>query len=114
MHDKTALEISVEFVEYLGAPPANVVVMGDAVYRGIIPNLVVPFTGHLTPEPNQFNTELTAARQIIERVMGAKQVKWRMQQLKENRFAAKGGVEFASRCVVAAAVLHNRFTDFLT
>jgi len=33
--------------------------------------------------------------------------------LKENRLAAKKGVLFAAQCTVAAAVLHNRFTNFV-
>jgi hypothetical protein len=36
-----------------------------------------------------------------------------MQQLKENRLPAKKGVMFAAECTVAAAVLPNRFTNFL-
>jgi len=44
--------------------------------------------------------------------MDATQLKWRVQQLKET-VAVKKGVAFAAQCTIAAAVLHNRFTNFL-
>lgn len=51
--------------------------------------------------------------QIVERTIGAAQIKWRMTQMKENRLAAKSGIEFACDCCIAVAVLHNRYTNFL-
>ena len=60
-----------------------------------------------------FNQRHSALRQVVERSIGALQNKWRILQLKENRLPAKGGVTFASKCVVANSVLHNRFTNFV-
>ena len=112
-HDKTAIEFSDEFVDFLATLPPDFVVVGDAAYRGL-QRIMVPHIGHnLTPEQQAYNEDISRARQIVERCIGATQLKWRMQQLKENRFAAKKSAEFASKCVVAAAVLHNRFTNFL-
>lgn len=114
-HDKTALEFSGEFQQFLEQLPLPYIVVGDAAYRGISPKLVVPFTGrNLTEEQQQHNYELSRLRQIVERCIGAKQVKWRMEQLKENRYAAKGGAEFAAMCIIACCVLHNRFSNYLT
>jgi len=86
-------------------------VLGDPAYRGLHPNVITTFTGHnLPPDRQQFNDACTRIRQIVEHSTGATQLKWRVQQLKENRIAAKKGVMFASQRTVAAAVLHNRFT----
>ena len=88
--------------------------LGDPAYRGLHPNVITTFIGHnLPPDRQQYNDACTRIRQIVERSIGATQLKWRVQQLKENRLAAKKGVMFASQCTVAAAVLHNRFTNFL-
>ena len=51
--------------------------------------------------------------QIVEQTIGSSQLIWRTQQLKDNRLPAKSNVLFAARCTIAAAVLHNRFTNFL-
>ena len=89
-------------------------VLGDAAYRGFHPKVITPFVGnYLSAQQQQYNQSCTRMRQIVERSIGASQLKWRMQQLKENRLAAKKGVLFAAQCTVAAAVLHNRFTNFL-
>jgi len=114
-HDKTAAAWSVALRQFLDALPGNYVVLGDAAYRGLHPRVITPVVSrqHLTPNEVAYNNACTSIRQIVERSIGASQLKWRMQQLKENRFAAKKGVLFASRCTVAAAVLHNRFSNFL-
>ena len=89
--------------------------LGDAAYRGLHQRVITPITarGPLTPAQQQFNDGCVRLRQIVERSIGASELKWRIQQLKDNRIAAKRGVLFASECTMAAAVLHNRFTDFL-
>ena len=46
-------------------------------------------------------------RQVVERVIGAGQAKFRILQHKENRIAAKKGPDFACKCIFAA---DNRFT----
>ena len=113
-HDKTAASWSVELRQFLDNLPAGYVVLGDPAYRGLHRNVVTTFTGHnLLPQHQQFNSACTRLRQIVERSIGASQLKWRLQQLKENRIAAKKGVLFTAQCTVAAAVLHNRFSNFL-
>ena len=112
-HDKTAAAWSVEFMT-LNNLPAGYIVLGDPAYRGLHPNILTPYTGpNLAPHQTAFNNECTRLRQIVERAIGASQLKWRVQQLKENRIAGKTGVGFAAKCTLAAAVLHNRFTNFL-
>lgn len=113
MHDKSAIEYSPQFLRFLNELPEQKVVLGDAAYRGVHPRCIVPFTGNLTPEQAAFNQRHSALRQVVERSIGALQNKWRILQLKENRLPAKGGVAFASKCVVANSVLHNRFTNFV-
>jgi len=113
-HDKTAASWSGELRQFLDNLPAGYVVLGDPAYRGLHRNVVTTFTGHnLLPQQQQFNAACTRLRQIVERSIGASQLKWRIQQLKENRIAAKKGVMFAAHCTVAAAVLHNRYSNFL-
>jgi len=113
-HDKTAAAWSVELRQFLDTLPPDYVILGDPAYRGLHAKVITTFTGHnLAPNQQQFNKDCTRVRQIVERSIGASQLKWRIQQLKDNRIAAKKGVLFAARCTVAAAVLHNRFTNFL-
>jgi len=113
-HDKTAAAWSAEFMAFLNQLPVGYVVLGDPAYRGLHPNVITTFTGaHLTQQQLNFNNDCTRLRQIVERTIGAAQLKWRVQQLKDNRLAAKKGVLFAAQCTLAAAVLHNRFTNFL-
>jgi len=90
-------------------------VLGDAAYRGLHARVITPVVSRqrLTQAEQDYNNACTRTRQIVERSIGASQLKWRMQQLKENRLAAKKGVIFASQCTMAAAILHNRFTNFI-
>lgn len=113
-HDKTAAAWSQELRAFLDGLPAGYVILGDPAYRGWHRNVISTFTGNnISPEHLSFNDACTRLRQIVERTIGASQLKWRIQQLKDNRIAAKKGVLFAARCTIAAAVLHNRFTNFL-
>ena len=113
-HDKTAASWSLQLRRFLDNLPPGYVVLGDPAYRGLHRNVITTITGHnLTQQQQRFNDACTRMRQIVERCIGASQLKWRIQQLKDNRIAAKKGVVFASRCTIAAAVLHNRFTNFL-
>jgi len=114
-HDKTAAAWSVPFRQFLDALPDNYVVLADAAYRGLHPRVITP-VHHRQPlnvDQQAYNDACTRIRQIVERSIGATELKWRIQQLKENRIAAKKGVTFAAQCTIAAAVLHNRFTNFL-
>jgi hypothetical protein len=113
-HDKTAADWSGELRTFLDRLPANTVMLGDAAYRNLHPQVIVPFSGQLTPAQRIFNNSCTSLRQIVERTIGATELKWRMEQLKENRYPAKGGPLFASKCAVATCVLHNRFTNYLS
>lgn len=113
-HDKTAIEWSHEFLTFLNGLPEQMVILGDPAYRGLHRNVVTTFTGQgLTADQLAFNDECTILRQIVERSINATQIKWRFQQLKDNRFPAKYGVLYASKAVLSSAVLHNRFTNFL-
>jgi hypothetical protein len=113
-HDKTAAGWSVELRRFLDGLPDGYVVLGDAAYRGLHRRVITPIVGRaLTPGQQAYNDSCTRIRQIVERTIGATELKWRIQQLKDNRLAGKKGVVFASQCTVAAAVLHNRFTNFL-
>jgi hypothetical protein len=113
-HDKTAAEWSDEFIRFLDGLPENYVVLGDPAYRNLHRAVVVTFTGrNLNQQQLAFNDRCTRIRQIVERSIGATELKWRFNQMKENRYPAKYGPLFAAKCTVATCVLHNRFTNFL-
>lgn len=113
-HDKTATEWSRTFMDFLDNLPDGYITIGDPAYRNLHRNVGHRFMGHgLTEEQQQFNDDITRLRQVVERTIGATQLKWRMAQMKENRLAAKGGIIFASKLIVSMAVLHNRYTNYL-
>lgn len=113
-HDKTAAAWSTTLRHFLDGLPDGYVVLGDAAYRGLHAKVITPVAGNnLTPGQQVFNNACTRTRQIVERSIGASELKWRIQQMKDNRLAAKKNIIFASQCTLAAAVLHNRFTNFL-
>ena len=112
-HDKTALQWSRTFMNFLENLPPPYVVIGDGAYQGIRHNLLTPFRGPLNQEQLDFNNRVSSARQVVERSIGALQIKWRALQHKENRQPAKITVDFACRCCIAAAVLHNRYTNYI-
>jgi len=90
------------------------IVLGDSAYRGLHAKVITPVVGNnLTAEQQAFNNACTRTRQIVERSIGAAELKWRIQQLKYNCIATKKDVVYASHCSVATAVLLNRFTSFL-
>ncbi|ESP03480.1 hypothetical protein LOTGIDRAFT_171417 [Lottia gigantea] len=97
-HDKIAAEWSPEFMQYLHTLPNDVLVLGDPAYRNLHPSVMHTFTGaNLTQQQLQSNTR-TRQRQIVERTISATELKWRMTQMKENRFAARKGPDLASKC----------------
>ncbi|XP_072163680.1 putative nuclease HARBI1 [Diadema setosum] len=113
-HDKTATEWSLSFMNFLDRLPEDIVVLGDPAYRGLHRAVIHTAVGHdLGDAELRFNTDATKLRQVVERTIGATQRRWRMSQLKENRLAAKGGIVFPAKCLVAMAVLHNRFTNYV-
>ena len=113
-HDKTTLEFDQEFLDYINSLQEPYTVMGDAVYRGVSEKLITPYIGRNLPVVQfEYNLEFSRKRQVIERTIGATQIKWRISQLKENRIAVKKGPEFAVDCVFAIAVLQNRFTNHI-
>ena len=111
-HDANAATWSPAFLRFLDNLPEPYCVIGDAGYTGVHEKIVCPFRGqNLGARRLQFNEDISKIRQVVERTIGALQNKWRILQLKESRLPAKNGVEFAAQCVVAACVLHNRFTN---
>ena len=113
-HDKTAAEWSHLFLNFLQGLPDDVVIMGDPAYRNLHPAVISTVVGNNLPQDQfEFNQGCKGLRQIVERTIGATELKWRIDQLKENRYPAKGGIHFASKCTIAACVLHSRFTNFL-
>ena len=85
MHDKSAIEYSPKFLRFLEELPSDKIVLGDAAYRGVHPQLIVPFTGTLSDEEMAFNERHSSLRQVVERSIGALENKWRILQLKENK-----------------------------
>lgn len=112
-HDKTAIEWSAAFTFFLNNLPNGYYVLGDPAYIGFHNKVLTTYGGNLNQQQQQFNFEATRLRSIVERAIGASQLKWRIQKLKENRFPSKLDIEFPTKCILSAAVLHNRFTNFL-
>ena len=80
--------------------------MGDAAYRAMHANVIVPFIGQgLETAQLAFNNAHSRLSNIVERAIGANPLKWRINQLKENRFPAKYSTDFAAKCTIATAVL---------
>ncbi len=116
-HDSVAIRQSPWFMRYLAALPQPYVVVGDIAYIGLSPNLMTPHRKprgrNLSPQERQENKLISSKRILAERVNNCLEVKWRMNQQKENRLPALKGPDFAAKCMIAAAVLHNRFTNFI-
>ena len=114
-HDKSAAVWSVYFRHFLDTLPAKYVVLGDAAYRHLYLRVITPVVQRqqLNVDQHAYNNACTHIRQIVERSIGTTERKWRIQQLKENRITAKKGITFAAPCTITAAMLHNRFTNFL-
>ncbi|XP_064620630.1 uncharacterized protein LOC135483585 [Lineus longissimus] len=113
-HDKTAAEWSRELFDFLDQLPEEYVMLGDPAYRNLHRSVLITFTGNnLRQEQLDFNNRCTRLRQIVERSIGCTELIWRINQLKENRYAAKYGPVFPSKCTVATCVLHNLYTNFL-
>ena len=113
-HDKTAVEFSARIMQFLNDMPPNYCILADSAYQGLHPRVKSLYRGqHLTPAQQQFNRFAASIRAKVERTIGASQIKWRLQQAKENRIAAQSGPEFAAQCTISAAVMHNRFTNYI-
>ncbi|XP_041469504.1 uncharacterized protein LOC121419213 [Lytechinus variegatus] len=113
-HNKTATEWSMTFMQFLDDLPGDYVVLGDPAYRNLHPSVIHRVVKpNLSAEEERYNLDVTKLRQIVERAIGATQLRWRLSQLKENRMAAKGGIFFPSKCLVAMSYLHNRYTNYL-
>ena len=72
-------------------------------------------TLHRNPNPLQchFYREASKIRSKVENVIGVQECIWRILMTKENRVPAKSGLAFACDIALSAAVLHNRFTNFV-
>ena len=116
-HDKTAVQFSATIMNFLNTIPPYHAILADSAYVGLhnkIRTIIKARPGHrLTPAEQEYNAQAIRIREKVERVIGASQVKWRIQQGKENRIAALSGPIFASKCTMAAAVLYNRYTNYL-
>ncbi|XP_041461145.1 uncharacterized protein LOC121412400 [Lytechinus variegatus] len=113
-HDKTATEWSMTFMQFLDDLPGDYVVLVDPAYRNLHPSVIHRVVKpNLSAEEERYNLDVTKLRQIVERAIGATQLRWRLSQLKESRMAAKGGILFPSKCLVAMSYLHNRYTNYL-
>jgi hypothetical protein len=120
MHDVAATRLSPEFMAFLQQLPHPYYVVDDSGYLGLSQKVVVPFTLTAAQQRNPanahmvaFNKQLSKQRVVVEHVIGALECKFRLLQLKENRIAAKTGIEFPSQCLLAAAVLHNLYTNYI-
>lgn len=112
-HDKTAVEFSVTIMNYLNELPPYYIVLADSAYQGLHPRVKTLRRGILNEIDRAFNTLAAGVRQLVERAIGASELYWRIQQSKENRIAASSGPLFPAKCTIAAAVLHNSFTNYV-
>lgn len=78
-HDKTAAAWSQELRQFLDGLPAGYVILGDPAYRDWHRNVISALTGNnLSAERQAYNDACTRLRQIVERTIGASQLKWRI------------------------------------
>jgi hypothetical protein len=113
-NDKTAAEWSQELRFFLDNLPGNYVILGDPAYRNLHSQILHSFTGS-NQEAAQidFNNRCRVLRQIVECSIGATELKWRINQFKENRYPAKYGPLFEAKCTLATCVLHNLYKNVL-
>jgi hypothetical protein len=119
MHDKSALEHSQTFQTFCDQLPRPYVVGGDKAYLGYNREKLLHPTKDVRGRVRTdleliFNKQLSSQRMKVENVIGCLESKWRVLQLKDKRIAAKVGTLLASKLVIAACVLHNRFTNYIT
>ena len=74
-HDKSAFEWIRTLLDFLDRLPNPFVMVGDRIYQGIRPDLIVPFRGLLIDaQQRDFSHCLSSVRQVVERAIGALQV----------------------------------------
>lgn len=89
-------------------------ILADSAYQGLHPRIMPLNRGpNMTLAQRMFNMHAARIRQLVERAIGASENKWRIQQSKENRLPGLSGPEFAGKCTIAAAVMHNRYTNYV-
>jgi len=75
-HDKTAAAWLLRLRQFLDALPDGYVVLGDAAYRGLHARVITPLVGsNLTAEQQAYNNACTRMCQIVERSIGASELK---------------------------------------
>jgi hypothetical protein len=119
MHDKCALAHSQTFTRFCANLPRPYVVLGDKAYLGYNREKLLHPAKVIRGRPRSdlqkfFDKELSKQRVKVENVIGCIQARWCILQMKDKRIAAKTGTVLAGKLVVAACVLHNRFTNYIT
>ena len=80
-HDKTAAEWSPELMNFLENLPEGYVVLGDPAYRNLHDRVMHTFVGRgLDDAQLAYNDRAKRLRQIVERAIGATEIKWKMDQ----------------------------------
>ncbi|XP_067148208.1 uncharacterized protein [Apteryx mantelli] len=77
------------------------VILGDPAYP-LLPWLMTPYHGHMSPGKRKFNETLSNCRVVVEHAFGRLKARWRCLQ---NRLDAN--VANAIRMIVACCTLHN-------
>lgn len=112
-HDRNAIEWSPRFRDWLEELPRQYCCLADSAYVGFHQNCLTIIRNPRTPEQQNFNREARRIRVLVENAIGANETIWRATMSKENRLPAKKGVDFAGNIVFSAAILHNRFTNYI-
>lgn len=112
-HDRNAIEWSHRFTNWLENLPQEFCVLGDSAYVGLHRNCLTILRNPQTQEQRAFNIIAKSIRVLVENTIGANETIWRGIMSKENRLPAKIVPDFAGNVVISAAVLHNRFTNYL-
>lgn len=112
-HDKNGIEWSPRLRAWLDNLPGNYCILGDSAYLGYHPKCLALYRNPQGAQQTEFNRRGSSIRTKVENVIGAQECIWRLLMTKENRVPAKKGLEFPCDLVLTAAVLHNRFSNYL-
>jgi len=85
VHDATAFKesgifknysrIILEFVKLVGNKEIPFIILGDPAYP-LLPWLLKPYIGHLTPQEESFNCYLSSGRIVVENAFGRLKGRW--------------------------------------
>jgi len=90
-----------EFAKLVGNKEIPFIILRDPAYP-LIPRLLKPYTGHLTPQEESFNWHLSWGRIVVENAFGRLKGRWRCLAKRIDI-----NYKFVPYVALACATLHN-------